>query len=466
MMVSAIRMSGADMNCFPDPLFKSAFVTSFDCTIGTIPAGRTASISVYRNFKAAITCGVVEEQASVDSDATDDEAMNNISDSITVPCNNTNSSQASSSQSSVCTDGQVIFTKAFSLSSLIDQSDQILMMDIDDDGSDDVLSRKNGTITAYTKQTDGSFKLLYSRALGNAYLGNMEIADSDGDGKKEIISITGSLAGDYVVFNLDITDPATGTVKRIYTNDASGNRQSLSFSSVRFGVDINGDIIGIVGNGAIGDVSRITIIGSFANVQKIGNDRNTHIIADKYWGYTHKVMTDADLGKDIYERIGILEIRVVDINGDGTDDLFVKRSEARDVRIQWISGVDGSSHDLGFVLGGAPIVNGQTKKVWEAFSDINKDGLMDIAMTMNNPSGAGDSRFPGAISSATYWMENTGQGLHWDLHMIDSAGSRTGIAIGDWNNDKNPDVITSGWPVFFYGLEKDCSGTVQPVFSF
>lgn len=447
--------------------------STLDCQTGTLAAGTSITVNVTATVGTpAPACGTVNFPASVDSQTSDPILSNNATQDAELTCGAAQESSASSSSESSSIASSFASSIASSSASSVfacseSASTHVIPLDLNGDGRTDFVALYNGTLTATLNTESGKFTPSFSRYLGNAVDGAMMTGDVNHDGATDIVAVVGTFGSDAESLGLYIVNPVSGRTQQVYSSG------KLQLSSTSFGIDpTTGDIVGFVGQGMGGKLSRIHIernntFGAnsaiaYATVQNlpVGPTSNIDIVSDAPW--KGAFVTNEDLGGNPNAASGIHSIKIADIDGDGIDDAVELTSRGDDVGLQWISGADGSTHDLKTVLGGTSAYTGG-KTTSFSFGDMNGDGANDILVTTNVISPVGSSPVAGiSTGSKTYWMENQNHGLTWTYHILDTADT-TDIASGDMNGDGKQDIVTAGPSTQFYLQTPDCDIGSTPV---
>ena len=280
-------------------------------------------------------------------------------------------------------DGNENFTKNI-ISTTAQMASQIITADLDDDGDLDLLSSSvfDNSITWY--ENDGSENFTTHDITTTAIDANsVAVADVDGDGDKDILSA--SYGDDTLAW---------------YENDGSENfTQNVINNSRNFvhvaTTDMDGD----------GDSDLVAAVNTNGGVywyENNGSGSFTEHVADTSTSEAGFVST-------------------VDIDGDGDQDILVA-SESY-VKFYWLEN-DGAqtftSHDIAMADAACSIFAG----------DLDNDGDLDLATAAYN-------------ADTVAWYENDGI-QNFSEHIItNTANTAKSVAIGDLDNDGDLEIFAA-----------------------
>ncbi|MCW9706365.1 FG-GAP-like repeat-containing protein [Fodinibius salsisoli] len=267
--------------------------------------------------------------------------------------------------------------------------------DYDQDGDQDLLMSRSWDSIILMENEEGVFNDVTDQVGLNTYKGlwnSIATGDFNSDGKPDIIAANWGENSSY-----SIKDNATA---RMYYDDFNGDRR---VDIIEAKVDESGSY---VPTNKLFDYNSIPLISnqfnSFnafaqATMQDIFGDNLSRIAFKEVNTFQHMLFTNTGEGfkadplpKEAQFSTGF-HLGVADFNNDGSEDLFMSQNFfglPRDVprldsgRGLWLRG-DGSGN-LSSVSGSKSGIKIYGEQRGAAFSDFNKDGKVDLAVSQNN----------------------------------------------------------------------------------
>jgi hypothetical protein len=294
----------------------------------------------------------------------------------------------------------------------VSASQQIVYTDVTGDGIPDLI-QTNGTLNIWTGKGDGTFSLpangsTYTEDSGTAQ--SLALADFTGDGNVDIAQLGGDykqlsiFAGNgkgsfYGAPTLSSTTDATPAPLYIDLQDV-GDVQGKGFSSAIY-VDYTGAIVTGVGDGK----------GNFTYI--------------------------TGLAASAVPKLAFIEPVQADLNGDGKQDIL-------------IAGTDGSL-SVAFSNGDGTFQNPKSLGLpaldcsvsYAAASDLNGDGITDIALAYAGDAACGGS---GSTASGYFVILGTGNGNFATPAFTAHGSELYSVTIADMNLDGKPDLILDDAP--------------------
>ncbi len=312
-------------------------------------------------------------------------------------------------------DGTFLAPVTYSLPAQYQGSIPMASGDFNGDGIADLVFELAGSnqLAVYLGKGNGTFAapsfVTIALPAGNAFGGaSLVTADFSGDGKLDLVTEANSnITGALYLMEGD-GKGGFAAPRNIYTPSAS---QSIyEFGSVG---DFNGDT----------HADLAFTLGS--NCYPGGCATAVHVL------YGNGAAGFTDGGASPYSSTGVFSFSAGDVNSDGSTDIF---------------GVDAASSSL-------VVLYGQTNKTFTkqaqstqlssilsygagnlALGDFNGDGLMDIVgLNVSDPNATYINYYYGTPNS-TFVEQAYGT----------AAGAETGVVVGDFNHDTQPDVVYVG----------------------
>lgn len=287
----------------------------------------------------------------------------------------------------------------------------IAFADVNGDGSQDLLltgatdfSGDAPISKLYTNDGTGNFTEITGTPFEGVWYGSMGFSDVNGDGTEDVF-ITGgtNILGDALI-------------SKLYTNDGTGNFTEMTgtpfdgvmFSSMAFS-DVNGD-----------GSEDILITGqdsSFDLISKL-------YINDGTGNFTE--MTGTPFAKVMFSAIAFS-----DVNGDGTEDVFITGQNSSFDPISKLYTNDGTGNFT--EMTDAPFDAVSYGSI--AFSDVNGDGSEDVLITGKNSS----------FNRISKLYTNDGTGNFTEMTDAPFDGVLySAVAFSDVNGDGSQDVLITG----------------------
>lgn len=379
-------------------------------------------------------------------------------------------SSSSSSSTPKCTQRK-FFASEFPFS----PAHKTLAADINKDGRDDLLALFGGTLSIYTNMGDKNFALTDTRSISSSNGSELQVADVDSDGQKDIVTVTGSFAGDMMKFVFSLLRNSNGRFEGhepIFAPPTPGTTGFMSATFPTLRLDKNNTIIGqFEFDGKLRSISNYW--NGFSATQSkdievptsaLGYGTNTtkgkaqsRIISDKPWKGSYVITTSTlaansliSLDGTVIQRGGnsidtIRSLHIGDIDSDGVEDIVAVVAElvtatpkTFQTRIDWFNGSSLERKTLAEILSPASSYIGG-KDSWIDLGDIDGDKDIDIAVSTRT-----DNEF-----GMVYWMENKGSAWAYNI-LSNDLPKRSDVAIGDFNGDTKKDIATGGWPTYVF----------------
>jgi hypothetical protein len=334
----------------------------------------------------------------------------------------------------------VITTEAF------DDPEQVNVFDMDGDNVKDLVVSYNQT------HSIGWFKNLHNGNFGPRILVTDAVtrpksfiaADIDNDGKGDVISTS------YIM-----NEASTQKTSAFYFRNTTGSYEEIP---VNFQItpcllartaDLNNDgfndIISIhrsiVWNENHGDgtfsayklisetIGITELILTDFEITDLDNDGDQDIVSigsKKLEAYLNQGNEKFTLGFTVpYSGYAGREIEVADLNGDNIKDIIVTYLNAP-TKLVWYPGIDGSNFGSGIFID-YPLQYFSPTKF--KCTDVDSDGDMDMVMCSRE-------------FSRLYYLENDGN-ENFTFHTIAESLSTENIAVADFDNDGDPDIINA-----------------------
>ena len=340
------------------------------------------------------------------------------------------------------------------------QPKAVAVGDLNNDGILDIVaaSQVDQKVYVLLGKGDGTFLPAVGYSTANASPMGVVVADFTGDLKPDIAVATAMYGGSYPAYMVfpGNGDGTFGTP--IITSDGS-----ISPLSVK-AADVNGDgkmDLVVAGNGhsaiTYGNGDGTFHVPAFSPppptttgdnqwaiaAADLNNDGRMDVFTGSYGGYVAVYLADANgsfqapvnmLVLDSGEQ-GVTTVAAADINGDGFPDIVVSASNSNGVELLINKGDGTFKAPIGYYGGTTPTAM--------AFADFNGDGKLDVAFSDYNtsspdlpPDNFGVSVIPGGAPDGTFDFA-TG------FNQFDAGNHAAGIAVGDFNGDGLPDIVTA-----------------------
>jgi hypothetical protein len=287
-----------------------------------------------------------------------------------------------------------------------------------------------GTLSLFkeTSPTSGAYAQAVTITVGGGP-NDVEIADINGDGLPDLVVADNTGAVEYLLQNPASPGTFAAPVKLLLSNPAITAEGLVARGiSVAIG-DLNGDGVpdlAVTSFDAGGDYGQVTI----------------------FWNNPSQPGTFLATPTNITAYGEPSQIKIADVNQDGVNDIVVA---CQGLGLLEDPSADPSTSAYQESLFGAmvilqnsatpgtfaaPVVNAAVQgTISLAIADLNQDGLPDIAMSSEYPSGQG---------SIAILIQNTAAPGTFTMTLsYAGAGQPAAIAIGDFNGDGIPDLVVA-----------------------
>jgi len=327
------------------------------------------------------------------------------------------------------------FTAAGTLTSGVDHLYDLIIVDVDRDGSPDILDHRRSEPAepdiVIWRQTTGSWG---PTPVVSDFDGPTDVVveDLDGDGDLDLAAIAifsqavawfeGDGGGGFTKHVL-----ATGYDGRsIEAGDLDCDGDLDLVSTLVSGPDAtlwwnNGD-----GSGWVAETLTTTYDHERVWIRDLVGDAAPDLVFGSSWHFwevwENRLCSGGGWAPDVIAGIGMSDVAFGDFDGDGRTD-FAAVEVGLDTVSVYLDPGTWTRHDLTTSHDGADEIRA---------ADMDLDGDVDLVTT---------AYYDGEVT----WWENDGTGTGWTERLIAAHGHPEPLAVGDLDLDGDPDVVTGNW---------------------